>query len=133
MCMPGISRNLLSVGRLLDEHGGQVAFTKHKAHLVSKGKHVVVAERNGSGLYIVCNRDYELGAKSGTALAGTSVSLEVAKQRVIACIAQNLWPCIHQYAEHDNCEPQLQWSNERSSQTTAPLRGMSPWKSAQGP
>ena len=84
MCMPGISRNLLSVGRLLDEHGGQIAFTKHKAHLVTKGKHVVVAQRNGTRLYIVCHQDYELGTASGTALAGTSISLEVAKQRVIA-------------------------------------------------
>ena len=84
MCMPGISRNLLSVGRLLDEHGGQVAFTKDQAHLVTQRKHVLVAKRAKSGLYIVCNKDFELAHKTGEALAGSSVGLEVAKQRVIA-------------------------------------------------
>ena len=84
MHMPGISRNLLSVGRLLDEHGGQVAFTKDEAHLVTGKKHVLVAKRHGSGLYIVCNSDFDLGRGAGEALNGTSVSTEVAKQRVIA-------------------------------------------------
>ena len=84
MCMPGISRNLLSVGRLLDEHGGQVAFTKDGAHHVTGSKHVLVAKRSGSGLYIVCNKDFNLGEKVGQAPAGTSVGLEVAKQRITA-------------------------------------------------
>ena len=85
MHMPGISRNLLSVRRLFDEHGGQVAFTKSEAHLVTRKKHdVLVTKRHGSGLYIVCNNDFDLGRGAGEALTGTSVSAEVAKQRVIA-------------------------------------------------
>ena len=84
MCMPGISRNLLSVGRLLDQEGGQLVFTSKTAHLVTRTRHVLIATRDKSGLYIVCNESYQLESKIGEALAGTSVSLEVAKQRVIA-------------------------------------------------
>lgn len=61
-----------------------MAFTKHEAHLVTRTKHVLVVKRHGSGLCIVCNKDFDLGHKVGEALAGTSVCLEVAKQRIIA-------------------------------------------------
>ena len=84
MHMPEISRYLLSVGRLLDQHGGKISFARTKADLITKDKSVKVAERDRSGLYIVCNASYELGSTHGHALAGTAVSLEVAKQRVIA-------------------------------------------------
>ena len=84
MCMPGISRNLLSVGRLIDQYGGKVAFTKDKAHLVNRKRNELLAKRDGSGLYIVCNHRYKLDNETGEALAGTSLSLEVAKRRVIA-------------------------------------------------
>ena len=84
MCMPGISRNLLSVGRLIDQYGGKVAFTKNKAHLVNQKRNELLATRDGSGLYIVCNEHYKLDNNAGEALVGTSLSLEVAKRRVIA-------------------------------------------------
>ena len=84
MYTPGISRNLLSVGRLLDQHGGSISFTRDKAHLVTKKKNVLVAQRAQSGLYIVCNRDYDLSSATGDALAATSIPVHVARERVIA-------------------------------------------------
>ena len=85
MCVPGISRNLLSVGRLIDQHGGKISFTKESAHMVVNKKSIVLARRMKSGLYIVCNKDYELGKPSTPkALVSTAVSIEVARQRIIA-------------------------------------------------
>ena len=84
MCIPGISRNLLSVGRLLDQYGGELHFTKSTARLVGEGIRTVLAKRSKSGLYIVCNRDYQLGTSAGEAFVTTPVSVDVAKQRIKA-------------------------------------------------
>ena len=82
MCIPGISTNLLSVGRLLDQYGGEVCFTRKKAHLKSKRGVALVATRDGTGLYIVCDSRFDLN-DGGEAHVATSVSVEVAKQRIL--------------------------------------------------
>ena len=84
MCIPGISRDLLSVGRLLDQYGDNIVFTKGEAYLTGENGKVLLAQRQHSGLYIVCNNEFSLSQTKGEANVSTSVPTEVARERVIA-------------------------------------------------
>ena len=88
MCVPTVARNLLSVGRLLDQTEGKMVFTKDQAYLVTNKKSKVLAKRENGGLYYVTNLAYQLADEptgpNGTAMVGDAVSIEVAKQRIIA-------------------------------------------------
>ena len=62
MCVPGSSRRLLSVARLLEQLGGRIVFTSNKAYHVNDKVATPIATRNGKGLYKVTTRDYDLKA-----------------------------------------------------------------------
>ena len=85
MCVPGSSRRLLSVARLLEQLGGRIVFTSNKAYHVNDEIATPIATRNGKGLYKVTTQDYDLktaNTQTASSFVGNSVSADLAHERV---------------------------------------------------
>jgi len=82
MCCPGTNRRLLSVGRLLDQLSGKVVFTKTGAYHINDKVVTTLATRDNTGLYKVTNKAYQLECPKGEAMIGTSISTDLARERI---------------------------------------------------
>ena len=83
MSVPNIARNLLSVGRVLDQHGGKVVFTRDMAYFVKKKKSFTLAKRVECGLYLVTDKDFRLEGDSG-GIGLLSIATDIARERITA-------------------------------------------------